>query len=170
VSPTGVIHMGFAVAALVIGGAVVWLPKGTRVHRLLGQLYALCMIGVLVTSFMIYGLVGGWGPFHFAAVISAVTLAAGLVPAILRWPRGTWIVWHLQFMSYSYLGLVAALFSESAVRLPVLEPIVNATGISFALAFGVAVAVPTFLTFAIGATLVNRRGMRVGRELQETVG
>jgi uncharacterized membrane protein len=163
----GLVHTGFAVASLLLGGTVIALQKGTRLHRLLGQLYASGMVGVIVTSFMIYRLVGGWGPFHYAATISAVTLVAGLVPAMLRRPRRSWVIVHLQFMSYSYIGLVAALFSESAVRLPIVAPLMRALGFSSAgHAFALAVAIPTLATFVIGAMIVHRHGMRTGKALQ----
>jgi uncharacterized membrane protein len=115
-SPVGVIHILFGVAALGLGATIVFRPKGTAAHRRLGWGYAASMIGLLATSFLIYRLFGGFGPFHALAVIGALTLAAGLLPARRRSPRGRWLGLHYHFMAYSYAGLLAATAAEIAVK------------------------------------------------------
>ena len=75
------------------------------------------MVGVIVTAFSIYDLTGQFGPFHAAAAVSAVSLAGGLYHVLGRQPKYTWIEWHAHWMSWSYIGLIAALTAESATRL-----------------------------------------------------
>lgn len=48
------------------------------------------------------------GPFHVLALVSLLTLTAGLTPAVLRRPVSWWLELHGYFMSWSYVGLVAA--------------------------------------------------------------
>ena len=117
-SPLGVLHTAFGVAALAFGTAVILRSKGTTPHRRLGWAYAGSMAGLLGTSFLIYRLFGGFGPFHALAVVGAVTLAGGLLPAWRRRPRRRWLDLHYHFMGYSYAGLLAATAAEVAVRLP----------------------------------------------------
>jgi hypothetical protein len=74
------------------------------------------MVGVIVTAFSIYDLTGKFGPFHVAASLSAVTLSAGLYHVLARRPQYNWIVWHAEWMSWSYIGLIAALTAESLTR------------------------------------------------------
>ena len=114
----GVVHTAFGAAALACGLAIVVRPKGTRWHRALGWAYVASMVGLFVTSFLIYRLFGRFGPFHWAAVGGALTLAGGLAPVLWRRPRGTWVERHYYLMSYSYLGLLAATGAEIATRVP----------------------------------------------------
>ena len=114
----GIVHTAFGAVALLCDLAVVLRPKGTRWHRAVGWAYVASMTGLFATAFLIYRLFGRFGPFHWAAVGGAATLAAGLIPVLLRRPRGSWLERHYYLMSYSYLGLLAATGAEIATRVP----------------------------------------------------
>jgi uncharacterized membrane protein len=114
----GIAHTGLAVLALALGAAVVARRKADRLHRTTGHLYVASMLGVNVTALHIYDLFGVFGPFHAAAVVSLCTIVAGIVPVVIRRPRQRWFQMHAYFMSWSYVGLLAAAASELAVRLP----------------------------------------------------
>lgn len=118
------IHIVSAVVALFTGTLVLFLQKGSRTHVRTGYVYCISMIGVISTAFMIYELFGGWGMFHWAAVVSGLTLAAGMVPLLLRRPPGAYISLHLSFMYWSVMGLYAAFIAETMVRLPETDLIV----------------------------------------------
>ncbi|MCR9279510.1 MAG: DUF2306 domain-containing protein [Pseudomonadaceae bacterium] len=113
---TGVIHLLSALASLVFGTSVLLLRKGTALHKRVGYCYTAAMSVMLVTAFMIYRVFGGFGLFHVFAVISSVTLAAGMWPALRR--RGNWVMSHLAFMYWSVIGLYAATVSEVLTRIP----------------------------------------------------
>jgi uncharacterized membrane protein len=115
-SPIGWIHVAFALVALATGAVVLVRRKGTRPHRRWGWVYALCMFGLNLTAFSIYRLFGGFGPFHVAAVVSAVTLVGGITSALRRRPG--WVARHYRWMTWSYVGLLAALVSEVGTRVP----------------------------------------------------
>jgi uncharacterized membrane protein len=53
---------------------MVLMDKGTRAHRLVGRLFALLLVSVNATAFLLYDLLGRWGPFHTLAVASLLTL------------------------------------------------------------------------------------------------
>ena len=76
------------------------------------------MAVLIVTAFLIYRLFGTFGLFHIAAVVSAVTLVAGMVPVVTRWPRNNWLGYHFSFMYWSVLGLYAAFVAETLTRIP----------------------------------------------------
>jgi uncharacterized membrane protein len=116
--PLGPVHVAFGICALVLGLGVLRLRKGTRVHRALGHLYLASMIGLNATALAIYELFGGFGPFHVLALVSLLTLGCGVLPAITRRPRRSWFEAHAYFMSWSYVGLLAATAAEVAVRIP----------------------------------------------------
>ena|SRR5688500_10568640 len=142
----GGFHTLCALAALASGAAVLLRPKGTRGHRQLGWIYVGSMLAVNVTALMIYRLFGGFGPFHVAALLSLATVIAGIIPAVRRRPRDRWLDRHYFFMTYSYLGLLAATAAEIGTRLPA------ARG-----AFWWAVIVATIVVFAVGGVMIRRR-------------
>lgn len=124
-----VVHISSAIAALAFGAVVLVLRKGTRIHKMLGYAYAGSMLGVDLSAFLIYRLFGHFGAFHIAAVFSLLTIIAGVLPVLWRRPLTNYRELHYQFMSWSYVGLVAAAFAEVATRsLPI--PIGLAVGLS----------------------------------------
>ena len=115
--PVGFIHLVSAIFALISGTMVLALQKGTSLHRKIGYVYAISMIIVNVTAFMIYRLFCGFGVFHIAAAISLATIIGGMVPILLRKPK-SWLTLHLSCMYWSVMGLYAAFVSEVLTRVP----------------------------------------------------
>ena len=109
-------HLGAALAGLASGGAVLLMAKGTEAHRWMGRLYIASMVTINGTALMIYDLFGYFGPFHWAAMLSLLTIIMGMVPALRRRPKGGWVPLHAYWMAGSYVGLVAAAVSESSTR------------------------------------------------------
>ncbi len=145
-SQTGLIHFIASMLALMFGTAILYMKKGTVQHKLIGKLYALTMVIVLITAFMTYRLFGHWGIFHWTAVISTVTLLAGLISIYNKKPTN-YIVVHFSFMYWSVMGVYAAFISETLVRMPNVvvqsgipnNVFYNMTGIGTALVMGLAV-------------------------------
>jgi uncharacterized membrane protein len=111
----GFIHLISSVIALVAGTYVLYARKGDIRHRRWGYVYFVSMIVLLVTSFMLYELFGGFGVFHIASVVSSVTLFMGMRPVFVR--KGNWVLQHLSWMYWSVMGLYAAFASEVITRL-----------------------------------------------------
>ena len=143
-STLGWLHTASALAALASGAAVLLRRKGTRAHRRLGWAYAASMLVLNGTALLIYRLSGGFGPFHVAALMSLGSLVCGVVPAVRRRPAEKWVERHYYWMTYSYVGLLAAAASEVATRLP-------------GTVFWWAVAVASLAVFAAGSVLIRRR-------------
>jgi uncharacterized membrane protein len=155
--PLGPAHVAFGICALALGLCVLCLRKGTRVHRTLGHLYLASMIGLNATALSIYELFGGFGPFHVLALVSLLTLGCGALPAITQRPRRRWFEAHAYFMSWSYVGLLAATAAEVAVRIP---------GANFAAAaFG-----SSILVTAVGALTIHGRSSAVIRRALRSAG
>ncbi len=144
-STLGLVHVVFGLVALAAGTAVVLTRKGTRWHRTLGHMYLTTMIGLNVTGLFIFNLFGHFGPFHWLAVASLLTLIAGLVPVFTRRPRGRWLEWHAAFINGSYVGLVAATAAEITSRIPGTEEY-----------FGLVVGLTSALIMGIGGFLIQR--------------
>lgn len=66
----GIVHTIFAVIAMLSGAWVLLQPKGGTRHRQMGYVYVGAMLLMLLTAFGIYRLFGGFGIFHFFALIS----------------------------------------------------------------------------------------------------
>ncbi len=114
----GLIHLISAIIAMITGTMILFMKKGTQNHKKVGYVYFAAMTVLLITAFMIYRLWGGWGLFHYAAVISSVTLLGGFLPIIFRYPKGSYITLHFSFMYWSVMGLYGAFFAEIMTRLP----------------------------------------------------
>jgi uncharacterized membrane protein len=147
-SQTGVAHVAFGLLALTLGGMVVAMPKGTRRHRRVGGAYFTAMLLLNGTGLFMHRFNGGFGPFHVFVAISLATLAAGFIPVYLRRPGHAWMTTHAIFMAWSYVGLVAALAAEIAVRLP---------GASLA----PSVFVPTVVIMIVGGILIFTQVPRI---------
>lgn len=105
------LHTGAAIAALVLGAAQLWLPKGRRLHRTMGWTWAALMLIVAISSIWISQNRFQFGPFspiHLFAVLTLISLPLGLWRAHRRDARG-----HRATMIGLYLGglVIAGLFT-----------------------------------------------------------
>lgn len=141
----GLVHLIASISALILGTISLMLKKGTALHKRIGYGYATSMVILLITAFMLYNLFGRWGMFHWAAIVSTLTLIAGMIPVLTRSKNFESL--HLGFMYWSVMGLYGAFTAEVFVRLP---KIIIESGIpnsSFYTMTGIAVAI----TMGLGA-------------------
>jgi len=139
----GYIH-SFAAATAVLGGAAVLArPKGTRAHVLAGRLYLWSMVALNISALGIYRITGSFGPFHFGALLSLATVAAGVL--LLRSSKVGGVHGHAYCMLWSYLGLLAAAVSEFATHVLYWPASSGVIGTSLAV-------------FVVGGVLVHRHG------------
>ena len=100
-------HVLAAFSALLVGAAVLVLPKGTRAHRVSGTVYVLVLVVVNVAALSLHR-EDTFGVFHALAVASLVTIAVGVSPLLLGKRSPPVIATHAYCMTWSYAGLVAA--------------------------------------------------------------
>ena len=100
-------HVLAAASALLVGAAVLLLPKGTQTHRAIGAVYVLALVVVNVAALSLHR-ENTFGVFHVLAVASLVTIVVGLSPLLLGWRSPPVIATHAYCMAWSYAGLVAA--------------------------------------------------------------
>jgi uncharacterized membrane protein len=144
--PVAYLHVISAVLALAFGVGIFTTRRGTPSHRRLGYGYIASMAVMNSAALSLYARTGEFGPFHLAALISLATLAAGALPVIVRRPRRGWLPVHWEFMSWSFVGLVAAAIAEAAFRIP---------GVSY---WPSIVAGTILVFFAGGACIYKSRG------------
>jgi len=98
------LHLLLAVAALVLGGVQLAMPKGSRRHQLTGYLWVSFMTLVALSSFFIFELriMGPFSPIHLLSVFTLYALYSAV-----RAARQNNIKRHKQMMVLLYgLGLV----------------------------------------------------------------
>lgn len=117
-SNTGLVHFIAGVIALITGTLVLLIKKGTKLHKRIGYIYVISMLVLLISSFMIYRLFDGWGIFHYASIISSISLLVGIIPAIFLRHKSYWLRLHFTGMFWSVIGLWAAFVAEMSVRIP----------------------------------------------------
>jgi uncharacterized membrane protein len=98
------VHIAGALAALGLGTAVLFLRKGTRIHRRIGWLWVGAMFAVAITSFWITGIrPGQFSPIHLLSILTLLTL-----PFAIWARRAGRIGSHRAAMISLYVSLVAA--------------------------------------------------------------
>jgi uncharacterized membrane protein len=97
-------HIAAAVSALTLGAAVLFLRKGTALHRRIGWLWIGTMLAVAISSFWITTLrPGQFSPIHLLSILTLLTL-----PFAVWARRAGRIGSHRAAMISLYVSLVAA--------------------------------------------------------------
>ncbi len=117
-STWGAIHLLAATSSLVLGTAVLLVPKQNPFHKPAGYAYLAGMALMITTAFGIYRQYGGFGIFHVAALLTGLTLLARMLPVFWKKRVRHWLRWHYGFMYLSVLELYIALVAELLVRTP----------------------------------------------------
>ena len=113
----GVVHVGLALAGIVIGLAQFLMAKGTRAHRALGYAYVYGMLLTDGAALLLYRFTGTFNAFHAGAVVNLVCIVAAMIP-VLRNPRPVnWKIRHYRWIGGSYVGLIAAGMTGQALRM-----------------------------------------------------
>jgi uncharacterized membrane protein len=121
------IHVFAGFSSLIFGLFVLLRTKGTAIHKFTGRVYVISMITLNATAFGIYELFGGFGIFHILAIVSLLTVFAGMVPVLFRSRFRNWLRLHYLFMSWSYAGLLAATSNEAFVHIDILQGLIRTT-------------------------------------------
>lgn len=146
-SNIGWFHTITAIFAMVFGLLVVFKKKGTTIHKRMGYVYVISMLLLNVTSFFIVNF-NGFSVFHGFAIISLISVLAGIIPAMLR--TKNWYPLHFYFMNWSVVGLYCAFWAEVGTRF-----------VGNMQQFWWAVAIATGLTAAIGARIINKEAKKL---------
>lgn len=120
---------------MVLSGA-----KGTKIHKKIGYVYAVSMLVVVATSFMIYQLHGRFGILHWFSIISGLTLLGGMVPILFKKPKD-YINYHFSFMYWSVIGLYCAFCAEIFTRIPIWLVLEKDAAVLFYIMVGISTAI-----------------------------
>lgn len=80
------IHAFSAIAAVLVGGFVLWRKKGTRLHKALGRLWVMLMFTAATSALFIHEMqiIGPFSPIHIFSIITYVALFNGLRAILVR--------------------------------------------------------------------------------------
>lgn len=114
----GVLHTCCATVALLLGAVILLTRKGTVVHVRLGWVYLLSMTAMNLLALFIYHITGGFNVFHIIALISLAMVVAAMVQIAMRAQIPRWLWRHYQYMTWSYVSLLAGACNETFVQVP----------------------------------------------------
>lgn len=140
----GLIHLISGIIALILGGLIIILKKGTKIHKQVGYVYVISMIILIITSFFIYRLFGKFGIFHYLSLLSTFSLLAGMLPMYKKVKTPKDYETHFKRMYWSVVGLYAAFAAESFSRIPKFGGFWTAVAWGFVIIF-----IVCFITFLI---------------------
>jgi uncharacterized membrane protein len=101
---TVVFHAFAATVALLLGATVLFLRKGTALHKALGSVWAATMMVVAGVSLGMTGI----DPGHFSAIHLLSVLTIVTIPYAIWMRRRGNILGHAWAMSSNYVGLLIA--------------------------------------------------------------
>lgn len=149
-SDIGLIHTIFAFASILSGALVIAFRKGTRTHKKLGYGFFGCMILMNITALFTHSIYS-FGPFHWMAIASLALVTCGILAPLCFRRHPGWRRVHYDLMLWSYVGLIAAFFSEIIVRVPLIGAVTGGGALFWMLVVGASVA-----TFSIGGYVIER--------------
>jgi uncharacterized membrane protein len=149
-STIGLIHTIFAVIAIASGALVLIFTKGTAKHKFIGYVFFLAMLLMNITALFTQSLYV-FGPFHWMAIASLLLVSVGVMFPMFFRSHPNWLNIHYDLMLWSYVGLIAAMFSEIIVRVPAVGAVVGGGVFFWGLVIGA-----SFVTFTLGGYLINR--------------
>ena len=143
----GAVHTVLAMLGIVVGLIQFLRPKRGPTHRARGYAFVYPMLVADGTAMLIFQFTGRFNILHAGAVANLVCIILAIIP-VLRTPRpSNWKNQHYYWMSWSYVGLLAAAATELVVRTSYLA--------TRAQAWMVTAAVSVLVT-AIGYVIINR--------------
>src|SRR5690606_13679180 len=123
-------------------------------HKIFGYVFFSAMIIMNLTALFIQSIYS-FGPFHWMAIGSLVFVTGGVAAPVFFRKQENWLRIHYDLMLWSYVGLIAAMFSEIAVRVPVVGTVIGG-GVFFWLLV-IASSVGTFIIGGLMITKSRRR-------------
>jgi uncharacterized membrane protein len=143
----GAIHTALAMSGIIVGLIQFLRPKRGPTHRARGYAFVYAMLIADGTAMLVFQFTGKFNIFHVGAIVNLVCVVAAVIP-ILRTPRpSNWKMQHYYWMSWSYVGLMAAAVTELVVRTSHLATKQQAW---------TATAATSVIVTAVGYVLINR--------------
>ncbi|WP_407529340.1 DUF2306 domain-containing protein [Methylobacterium oryzisoli] len=112
----GTIHTVLAAAGIVLGMVQFLNRKRGSLHRAVGYAFVYAMLVADCAALLVFQFTGRLNILHFGALTSLACIAAGMWPVLRSSRRPDWREKHYLWISWSYVGLLAAAATELVVR------------------------------------------------------
>jgi uncharacterized membrane protein len=143
----GAIHSMLATGCIVVGLIQLLRRKRGPGHRARGYAFVYAMLVADGAALLVFQFTGKFNILHAGAIVNLLCVSAAAIP-VLRTPRpANWKNLHYYWMSWSYVGLIAAAATELVVRTVHLGTREQAWAVTAAM---------SALVTAIGYILINR--------------
>ena len=143
----GAIHSVLAMGCIVIGLIQLVRPKRGSGHRARGYAFVYAILVADGAALLVFQFTGKFNILHAGAIVNLLCVTAAVIP-VLRTPRPqNWKNLHYYWMSWSYVGLIAAAATELVVRTVHLGTREQAWAVT---------AMMSVLVTTIGYILINR--------------
>jgi uncharacterized membrane protein len=143
----GAVHSVLALGCIAVGLIQLLRPKRGPGHRARGYAFVYAMLVADGAALAVFQFTGKFNVLHAGAIVNLLCVIAAVIP-VLRSPRPqNWKNLHYYWMSWSYVGLIAAAATELVVRTVHLGTREQAWAVTSGM---------TVLVTAIGYILINR--------------
>jgi uncharacterized membrane protein len=143
---TGTIHALLATLCIVVGAIQLVRPKHGVAHRARCYAFVYGMVVVDGAAMLLYRFTGDFNAFHVGAIVNLAAIMAAMIPMLMSPRPPNWKQLHYRFMSWGFVGLIAAATTELTVR---------STALTHGQAWAVSGAA-TGTVMLIGACLIRR--------------
>jgi len=109
-------HTALALLGIILGLIQFVRRKGDRAHRAVGYAYVYGLLIADGLAMLIFQFTGRLNILHFGAITNMICVAFGLAAVLIRKPGYDWRTSHYYWISWSYVGLLAAAATELLVR------------------------------------------------------
>jgi uncharacterized membrane protein len=113
----GTIHMMLAMLCIMVGAIQLMRPKHGAAHRARGYAFVYAMAVVDGLAMLLYRVTGSFNAFHVGAIVNLAAIVAAMVPMLMSPRPANWKHLHYRFMSWGFVGLMAAAVTGVIVRM-----------------------------------------------------
>ena len=112
----GWIHTILSSIGILVGAEQLLRTRRDRLHRWLGYVYVVAMVTADFAILTVYRFNGHFNAFHVGALANLLCIGMALQPMLATTRPRQWKIKHYMWMSWSYVGLLAAALTEFIVR------------------------------------------------------
>lgn len=117
-SVAGSIHTVLALTAIAAGAVQFLRLKGDGPHRAIGYAYVYALLVADGAAMLIFQFTGKLNILHFGVLTNLICITIGMWPVLTAPRRKGWRLSHYYWMSWSYVGVLAAAATEIVIRGP----------------------------------------------------
>ena len=112
----GAIHTMLAMFGIMVGLAQLLRPKRGPGHRARGYAFVYAMLVADGTAMLVFQFTGRFNILHIGAIANLACIVFAVIPVLRSPPPPNWKNQHYYWISWSYVGLLAAAATELVVR------------------------------------------------------